>query len=538
LAVTINGNNIISITSMSIKENLQWIQFIGGMAESTKPQLEFEKLSEREITISSQILKEIEGRLKFLIDVGLDYLTLGRSASTLSGGEAQRIRLATQIGSGLMGVLYVCDEPTVGLHPADDERLIHTLENLRDIGNTILLVEHDEAVMRAADYIVDLGPGAGEYGGEVVVAGSFNKILSCDRSVTGQYLSGKRQIPLPSIRRSNNGYKISIKGARENNLNNINVDVPLGMLVCVTGVSGSGKSTLIYDVLYKKLAQILYKARDKPGASDVIQGIENIDKVINIDQSAIGRTPRSNPATYTGTFTPIRELLALVPEARMRGYKPGRFSFNVKGGRCEACTGDGYVHIEMQFLPDVMVPCEICHGARYNREALEIQFKGKTIVDILNMSVLEALDFFWNFPKIKNKLTTMKDVGLGYIRLGQSATTLSGGEAQRIKLATELSRRATGKTLYILDEPTTGLSFEDCAYLLRVLHRLVDAGNTVVLIEHHLDLIKNADWIIDLGPGAGDSGGKIVAQGSPETIAKLDYSSTGQYLRNVLDSPS
>ena len=534
LAETNNGKNIISKTSLSIKETLQWIQRISGITQSTKLELEYEQLSEREIAISDQILKEIEGRLKFLINVGLDYLTLGRSASTLSGGEAQRIRLATQIGSGLMGVLYVCDEPTVGLHPADDARLINTLENLRDIGNTILLVEHDEAVMRAADYIVDLGPGAGEYGGEVVVAGPFNKILSCDKSVTGQYLSGSRQIPLPMKRRPSNGDKISIKGARENNLNNINVDLPLGMLVCVTGVSGSGKSTLIYDVLYKKLAQILYKARDKPGESDTIQGVESIDKVVNIDQSPIGRTPRSNPATYTGTFTPIRELFALVPESRMRGYKPGRFSFNVKGGRCEACTGDGYVHIEMQFLPDVTVPCEVCHGARYNREALEIQFKGNTIADILSMSVLDALDFFSNFPKIKSKLNTMIDVGLGYIRLGQPATTLSGGEAQRVKLATELSRRATGKTLYILDEPTTGLSFEDCAYLLNVLHRLVDAGNTVVLIEHHLDLIKNADWVIDLGPGAGDSGGEIVAEGSPESIAKLDYSSTGQYLRNVL----
>ena len=534
LAVTVCDRNIMDVTALSVNDALAWTQAIGGNAPPGDGKFATQMLSSRENTIAGQVLKEIEGRLRFLLNVGLDYLTVDRSASTLSGGEAQRIRLATQIGSGLMGVLYVCDEPTVGLHPADDARLINTLENLRDIGNTVLLVEHDEAVMRAADYIIDLGPGAGEHGGEVVVTGPLDQVMTCDQSLTGQYLSGRRQISLPARRRSSNGHRIVVKGARENNLKNIRVSIPLGMLVCVTGVSGSGKSTLIYDVLYKKLAQMLYRAKDKPGDCDAILGIENVDKVVNIDQSPIGRTPRSNPATYTGTFTPIRELFASVPEARMRGYAPGRFSFNVKGGRCEACTGDGYVQIEMQFLPNVTVPCEICHGDRYNREALEIHFKGKTIAEVLSMTVSEAADLFWNFPKVRNKLETMRDVGLGYIRLGQPATTLSGGEAQRVKLATELSRRATGKTLYILDEPTTGLSFEDCAYLLRVLHRLVDAGNTVILIEHHLDLIKNADWIIDLGPGAGDSGGSVIAQGTPEEIADTDYSHTGYYLKSVL----
>ncbi len=534
LAVTVCGKNIMEVTVHSVSGALEWTRAIGGNAPSDDGNAPSEGLSPREMAIASQVLKEIEGRLLFLLNVGLDYLTVDRAASTLSGGEAQRIRLATQIGSGLMGVLYVCDEPTVGLHPADDARLIKTLQNLRDIGNTILLVEHDEAVMRAADHIIDMGPGAGEHGGYVVATGHLDQIMACEESLTGQYLSGQKQISMPSKRRPGNSKKIIIKGARANNLKNIKVSIPLGMLVCITGVSGSGKSTLIYDVLYKKLAQMLYRARDKPGDCDAILGIDNIDKAVNIDQSPIGRTPRSNPATYTGAFTPIRELFAAVPEARMRGYAPGRFSFNVKGGRCEACAGEGYVHIEMQFLPDVTVPCEVCHGDRYNREALEIHFKGKTIADVLNMTVSEALDFFWNIPKVRSKLETMRDVGLGYIRLGQPATTLSGGEAQRVKLSTELSRRATGKTLYILDEPTTGLSFEDCAYLLQVLHRLVDAGNTIVLIEHHLDLIKNADWIIDLGPGAGDSGGEVIAQGTPERLAKTEHSYTGQYLKNVL----
>ncbi len=499
-----------------------------------KAEAEPEVLTEREMSIAEQILKEIDARLRFLLNIGLDYLTLSRMASTLSGGEAQRIRLATQIGSGLMGVLYVCDEPSIGLHPADDHRLIETLKNLRDIGNTVLIVEHDEAIMRAADHIVDLGPGAGEHGGHVVATGTIEDIMRSERSVTGAYLSGRRRIPTPEKRRHGNGSHIIIRGARQNNLKDVDVRVPLGMLVCITGVSGSGKSTLINEVLYKRLAQEFYRAKDRPGAHDAIEGLENIDKVVDIDQSPIGRTPRSNPATYTGTFTPIRELFATSPEARVRGYKPGRFSFNVKGGRCEACTGDGYINIEMQFLPDVTVPCEVCHGRRYSREALEVEYNGKSIADVLDMTVTEALEHFKNIPRIKNKLQTMYDVGLGYIRLGQPATQLSGGEAQRVKLATELSKKATGKTLYILDEPTTGLSFEDCSHLLRVLHRLVDAGNNVVLIEHHLDLIKSADWIIDLGPGAGDKGGYVIAEGTPEEVAQMKHSHTGQWLRSHL----
>ena len=452
----------------------------------------------------------------------------------MSGGEAQRIRLATQIGSGLMGVLYVCDEPSVGLHPVDDSRLIETLQRLRDLGNTVLIVEHDEAIMRAADYLIDLGPGAGEHGGHIVATGPIEQIINTPESITGQYLGHRRQIRAPESTRPGNGRFITIRRARENNLKNIDVRIPLGKLVGVTGVSGSGKSTLIYEILYKTLARQFYRAKDRPGDSDGIEGIGYIDKVVNIDQSPIGRTPRSNPATYTGTFTPIRELFATVPEARMRGYKPGRFSFNVKGGRCEACKGDGYINIEMQFLPDVTVPCEVCHGKRYNREALEIFFKGKNIADVLNMTVTESLEFFSNIPRVRNKLQTMYDVGLGYIRLGQPATHLSGGEAQRVKLSTELSKRATGQTLYILDEPTTGLSFEDCAYLLRVLHRLVDAGNSVILIEHHLDLIKNADWLIDLGPGAGDKGGEVIAEGTPAQMAQMEHSYTGQYLKSFL----
>ena len=522
LAVTVGGKNIMDVSAMSVTQALEWFDAIGGV------------LTEREQLIAHQIIKEIQARLGFLRDVGLDYLTIDRPSATLSGGEAQRIRLATQIGSGLMGVLYICDEPTIGLHPADDFRLIATLKRLRDLGNTILVVEHDEAMMRAADYIIDMGPGAGEHGGWIVATGTLADIMGCKQSITGQYLSGVKQIPLPHRRRPGSGKEMVIKGARENNLKNIDVRIPLGKFVCITGVSGSGKSTLIDQIMYKKLAQLFYRSRERAGDCDGIIGVEHIDKVVNIDQSPIGRTPRSNPATYTGTFTPIRELFATVPEARMRGYAPGRFSFNVKGGRCEACRGEGFIQIEMQFLPDVTVPCEVCKGKRYNREALDIRFKGKNIAEVLDMTVEQALAFFEHFPKVKNKLETLHDVGLGYIRLGQPAPTLSGGEAQRVKLATELSRRSTGRTLYILDEPTTGLSFEDVAALLRVLQRLVDAGNTVVVIEHHLDVIKNADYIIDLGPGAGDRGGYIVATGAPEEITGEKSSATGQYLSRVL----
>jgi len=526
LAITIGGLDIIEISSMSVTQALHWITDISTDNKAI--------LSEREHLIAYQILKEIQARLGFLQDVGLDYLTLDRPSATLSGGEAQRIRLATQIGSGLMGVLYICDEPTVGLHSSDDFRLIQTLKRLRDLGNTILVVEHDEAMMRAADHIIDMGPGAGEHGGWIVTTGTLSDIMSCKESITGQYLSGVKQISLPQKRRLGSGEEIEIRGARQNNLKNINVSIPLSRFVCVTGVSGSGKSTLIDEIMYKKLAQIFYRSRERAGDCDSIIGVEHIDKVVNIDQSPIGRTPRSNPATYTGTFTPIRELFATVPEARMMGYTPGRFSFNVKGGRCEACRGEGFIQIEMQFLPDVTVPCEVCKGNRYNREALEIRFKDKNIAEVLDMTVEQALSFFEHFPKIRNKLETLRDVGLGYIRLGQPAPTLSGGEAQRVKLSTELSRRATGRTLYILDEPTTGLSFEDVAALLRVLQRLVDAGNTVVVIEHHRDVVKNADWIIDLGPGAGNSGGYIVATGTPEEIAQQNSSATGQYLDKVL----
>jgi len=522
LAVTIDGKSIIEVSSMSVIQALGWVATIGGT------------LNEREQIIAGEILKEIQARLTFLKDVGLDYLTIDRPSATLSGGEAQRIRLATQIGSGLMGVLYICDEPTVGLHAADDFRLIATLKRLRDLGNTILVVEHDEAMMRAADHIIDMGPGAGEHGGWIVATGILNDIMNSKESITGQYLSGVRQIPLPQKRRLGSGEEIVIKGARQNNLKNIDVHIPLGKFVCITGVSGSGKSTLIDEIMYKKLAQLFYRSRERPGDCDSIIGVEYIDKVINIDQSPIGRTPRSNPATYTGTFTPIRELFATVPEARMRGYAPGRFSFNVKGGRCEACRGEGFIQIEMQFLPDVTVPCEVCKGQRYNREALEIRFKDKNIAEVLDMTVEQSLALFDNFPRIRSKLETLRDVGLGYIRLGQPAPTLSGGEAQRVKLATELSRRSTGRTLYILDEPTTGLSFDDVAALLRVLQRLVDTGNTVIVIEHHLDVIKNADWIIDLGPGAGDNGGYIVATGIPEEIVQESSSATGQYLGRVL----
>ena len=522
LAVTIGGKNIMDVTTLSVTEGLEWVGRLPG------------QVSSRELTIADQIIKEIHARLGFLRDIGLSYLTLDRPSATLSGGEAQRIHLATQIGSGLTGVLYICDEPTVGLHPADGSRLITTLKRLRDLDNTIIIVEHDEAMMRAADYIIDLGPGAGKQGGEVVVTGTLAEMMSCPKSITGQYLSGARQIPMPARRRPGSGKELIIKGARENNLKDIDVHIPLGKLVCITGVSGSGKSSLINEVLYKKLARLFYRAKERPGECDGVMGTEYIDKVVNIDQSPIGRTPRSNPATYTGTFTPIRELFAQVPEARMRGYPPGRFSFNVRGGRCEACQGAGYVQIEMQFLADVTVPCEICKGKRYNREALEIQFKGKNIAEILDMTVDEALVFFGHFPRVRSKLETLRDVGLGYICLGQPAPTLSGGEAQRVKLSTELSRRSTGKTLYILDEPTTGLSFPDIACLLQVLQRLVDYGNTVIVIEHHLDVIKNADWVIDLGPGAGGDGGYITATGTPEEIAQNNNSFTGQYLCGIL----
>jgi len=522
LAVTILGKNIMDVTAQAITEILNWVEQLG------------DKISPRELTIARQIIKEIHARLGFLRDIGLSYLTLDRPSATLSGGEAQRIRLATQIGSGLSGVLYICDEPTVGLHPADGSRLIATLKRLRDLDNTIIVVEHDEAMMRAADHIIDMGPGAGKQGGEIVATGTLQEIMDCQQSITGQYLSRKKQIPLPTERRPGSGKELVIQGARENNLKNIDIHIPLGKFVCITGVSGSGKSSLINEVLYKRLARFFYRAKERPGECDVILGTENIDKVVNIDQSPIGRTPRSNPATYTGTFTPIRELFATVPEARMRGYLQGRFSFNVKGGRCEACQGAGYVQIEMQFLPNVTVPCEVCKGKRYNREALEIQFKGENISEILDMTVDEALLFFDHFPKVKNKLETLRDVGLGYIRLGQPAPTLSGGEAQRVKLATELSRRSTGKTLYILDEPTTGLSFSDIACLLKVLQRLVDYGNTVIVIEHHMDVVKNADWVIDLGPGAGDEGGYLVDAGTPEELTQNDTSSTGRYLRGIL----
>lgn len=524
LAVTIGGKNISEICAMSVGDELEWVKILSSQKTI---------LTKREQMIARQILKEIRTRLGFLHDVGLDYLSIDRASGTLSGGESQRIRLATQIGSGLMGVLYICDEPTVGLHPADDDRLIRTLLRLKELGNTIIVVEHDEAMMRAADFIIDIGPKAGEHGGEVIINGTLEEVLACKDSSTGQYLSGAKKIKVPEERRKGNGSSISIKGARQNNLKNINVSIPLGQFVCITGVSGSGKSTLINEVLYKKLAQVFNRSREKAGLADEITGLENIDKVIDIDQSPIGRTPRSNPATYTGLFTPIRELFATAPEARMRGYKPGRFSFNVKGGRCEVCGGEGYTQIEMQFLPDVTVPCEVCNGKRYNREVLDIRFKGKNIAEVLDMTVERALSFFSNFPKMKNKLQTLNDVGLGYIRLGQPATTLSGGEAQRVKLAAELSKRSTGKTLYILDEPTTGLSFSDVDTLLQVLQRLVDGGNTVVVIEHHLDVIKNSDWIIDLGPGAGGAGGEVVAVGTPEQVALHKTSATAHYIKDL-----
>ena len=520
LAVTVGGKNIYEFTKMSIKEELEFISSI--------------TLSEKERIISGQIVKEIRSRLEFLVNVGLDYLNLSRSSGTLSGGEAQRIRLATQIGSALMGVLYILDEPSIGLHQRDNDKLIQTLKNLREVGNTVIVVEHDEDTMREADYIVDIGPRAGEHGGQIIAAGPVNEIMACKESITGQYLTGEKSIKVPEERRKGNGNFITVTGAKENNLKNLNVKFPLGVLTMVTGVSGSGKSTLVNEILYKGLNKIVNKSKNPTGAYKEITGYENIDKIIDIDQSPIGRTPRSNPATYTGTFDIIRELFSQTPEAKMRGYKPGRFSFNVKGGRCEACSGDGIIKIEMQFLSDVYVPCEVCNGKRYNRETLEVKYKGKNIDDVLNMTVEEALEFFENIPRIKNKIQTLKDVGLGYIRLGQPSTQLSGGEAQRIKLAFELSKRSTGKTLYILDEPTTGLHVDDVNRLVEILQRLVDAGNTVIVIEHNLDMIKCADYIIDLGPEGGDKGGTLVAQGTPEKIVENDNSYTGRYLKKLL----
>jgi excinuclease ABC subunit A len=530
LAVHVGGLSIVDVTRLPIRAARDWFADLARdpFESADAP------LTEREYLIARQIFKEIRERLGFLVDVGLDYLTLERSANTLSGGEAQRIRLATQIGSSLMGVLYILDEPSIGLHQRDNARLIRTLLRLRDIGNTLIVVEHDEETMRAADWIVDIGPGAGEHGGHVVAQGRMEDIARAPESITGQFLSGRRAIPIPNTRRPGNGKSLVLHGASENNLRDVTVHFPLATFTCVTGVSGSGKSSLVTDTLYRRLAQELHGARAKPGAHVHLDGLAYLDKVIDIDQSPIGRTPRSNPATYTGVFTPIRELFASMPEAKARGYLAGRFSFNVKGGRCEACRGEGIIQIEMNFLPDVFVPCEVCHGKRYNREALEIHYKGKSIADVLDMTVEEAVAFFQNVPGIKNKLQTLFDVGLGYIHLGQPATQLSGGEAQRVKLASELSRRATGRTLYILDEPTTGLHFADIEKLLAILHRLVEGGNSVIVIEHNLDVIKSADWVIDMGPEGGRGGGLVVAEGTPEEISQSPASFTGEYLRPVL----
>ena len=520
LAVTIADKNIYELTNMSIGVLKNFFENIN--------------LTDRQKEIAHQILKELKARLSFLVDVGLDYLTLSRSSGTLSGGESQRIRLATQIGSGLVGVLYILDEPSIGLHQKDNDRLIKTLLKLRDLGNTLIVVEHDEETMGAADWIVDIGPGAGEHGGEVIASGPWDTILACEHSETGAYLSGRKKIEIPSVRRKGNGHFITIKGARENNLKNINVKIPLGTLTCVTGVSGSGKSTLINEILLKRLARDLNGAKLKPALHDEIVGIEQLDKVIHIDQSPIGRTPRSNPSTYTGVFDSIRDLFSQTQEAKMKGYLKGRFSFNVKGGRCEACQGDGMLKIEMHFLPDVYVPCEVCKGKRYNRETLEVKYKDKSIADVLDMTVEEALKFFENIPSIQRKLQTLHDVGLSYIKLGQPSTTLSGGEAQRVKLATELSKRSTGKTMYILDEPTTGLHFADVHKLVGILDRLVEIGNSVVVIEHNLDIIKTADYIIDLGPEGGIRGGEVIACGTPEEVSKIPTSYTGQFIKKVL----
>ena len=523
LAITVNGKNISEVTELSIGKMQEFFQSL--------------TLTERENMIAERILKEIHARVGFLIDVGLEYLTLSRTAGTLSGGESQRIRLATQIGSGLVGVVYILDEPSIGLHQRDNDKLLATLKHLRDIGNSLIVVEHDEDTMRAADFVVDIGPGAGRGGGEIVAAGSVEEIMAVKRSVTGAYLSGRKKIEVPKERRPFvQDHKLVIRGAAENNLKNIDVEIPLGVFTCVTGVSGSGKSSLINEILYKRLAKELNRAKTRAGRHEEMLGLEKLDKVINIDQSPIGRTPRSNPATYTGLFDMIRDVFAQTTEAKVRGYQKGRFSFNVKGGRCEACSGDGIVKIEMHFLPDIYVPCEVCHGKRYNRETLEVKYKGKTISDVLDMTVEEALQFFENIPRIKNKLQTLYDVGLSYVQLGQSSTTLSGGEAQRVKLATELSRKSTGKTVYILDEPTTGLHTADVHKLVQILQRLTEGGNTVIVIEHNLDVIKTADYIIDLGPEGGDGGGTIVAVGTPEEICRVPASYTGKYLKPLLDA--
>ena len=520
LAVTVADKNIYEITNMPILDLQDFLQNM--------------KLSERQLAIGSQILKEIRSRIQFLMDVGLDYLSLSRATGTLSGGEAQRIRLATQIGSGLVGVAYILDEPSIGLHQRDNDKLLKTLEHLRDLGNSVIVVEHDEDTMYAADYIVDIGPGAGRNGGQVVATGTAEQIMKCKESITGAYLSGRIKIPVPAKRRKPTGW-IKVRGARENNLKNIDVDIPLGVFTCVTGVSGSGKSSLVNEILYKHLAKELNRARCIPGKHDGIDGVEQLDKVIDIDQSPIGRTPRSNPATYTGVFDMIRDLFAATSDAKERGYKKGRFSFNVKGGRCEACSGDGIIKIEMHFLPDVYVPCEVCGGKRYNRETLEVKYKGKSIYDVLDMTVEDAVEFFENVPSIKRKIETLNDVGLSYVKLGQPSTELSGGEAQRIKLATELSKRSTGKTIYILDEPTTGLHFADVHKLVDILHKLAEGGNTVVVIEHNLDVIKTADYIIDMGPEGGARGGTVIAKGTPEEIVKVKESYTGQYVKKYLE---
>jgi len=525
LAVTVDGVNIMEVTEWPVRRVLDWVKHLAG------PQ---SPLTARQQAVAERILKEITSRLGFLVNVGLDYLTLSRSSASLSGGEAQRIRLATQVGSGLVGVLYVLDEPSIGLHARDNARLLHTLKGLRDLGNTVLVVEHDAETIRSADWVIDLGPGAGEHGGQVIVAGRVDEVIAHPDSLTGAYLSGRRQIPLPATRRAGNGKHLTIVGARANNLKNLTVNIPLGKLVCITGVSGSGKSSLMIDVLYNALAARLHGAHTRPGEHDRIEGIQYLDKVINIDQSPIGRTPRSNPATYTGLFDEVRKLFAELPESKVRGYKPGRFSFNVHGGRCEACQGQGELRIEMQFLPDVFVPCDVCHGKRFNRETLQVRFKGHNIADVLDMTVEQALSEFSAFPQMVSKLRLLQEVGLGYIKIGQPATTLSGGEAQRVKLSKELARRATGRTLYVLDEPSVGLHAADVHKLIEVLQRLVDAGNTVLIIEHHLDIIKVADWIIDLGPEGGEQGGELIAEGTPEDIMASPRSYTGQALRAYL----